>query len=922
MQSFLGIMSCRTLPSGGTGLPWHPEMAWAAVLSSAAVEACCLVILVAFCASATRRRHEVRFGWILCLLTACLSGWTIARLVSFWFHAPWLTIALEVATASTSIWATAASWMLLHAADVLASSDRLVQPDPCLAASIRERDEAISALLEKDRVMTVAEEMAQVGHWRLELAQYRRVWSPGMYRIFGISPDAPPPPFGSPANGYHPDDRDDSMTKLDDAMRTGMPFTTRMRVVRPDGEIRTVVFKWAAEHGPDGAVSSFLGVALDVTDLQQSEKLLHLREHQLRAVIDNMPAVIGCWDRDLRNVLANRTYSEWYGMDHLAMGGERLKDLMSADAFKLEKPLMEAALRGEPQRSERLISKPGGGDRLALASYIPEVRAGAVEGVFVFILDVTDQRIAEDRLKANEAFLDRVGRVAGTGGWEVDLRTYEVRWSDQTRRIYEVNDEFVPTIDDAMGLYEPSARSKIRAAFAKSLKDASPWDLELPARTAKGRRIWVRAAGEVEFQAGAPARVSGVQMDITDRKLAEEEREKASRMIEQVCLAAEKALRDAERANLAKDEFLATMSHEIRTPLNVVIGYSDMLLEDAGLAEAARRKIEVVNSSGNALLAIVNDVLDFSRMEAGALELQRVPFLLDVAVADTVAMIEGPAARKGLKVTCLDTVGAGLLVTGDPDRLGQVLLNLMNNAVKFTKAGEIAIGVRAVSNSTDVVRFEIRDDGIGIPSERIGALFKRFTQVDSSITRRFGGTGLGLAICKTLVEAMGGEIGVDSVEGEGSTFWFTVALPRAVGPADPKIEVATGAITDRQAFILVVEDVAFNRELARAVLEEAGHRVDLAENGEGGVAMAAASNYDLILMDVQMPGMDGMTATRHIRASKRGGRRVPIYAMTANVLPRQIDAFLASGMDGYLGKPFRKKGLISIVEGVLLAQTA
>ena len=659
--------------------------------------------------------------------------------------------------------------------------------------------------------------------------------------------------------------------------------------------------------------------SIDLTEREQTEERLQLGEHPLRAVLDNMPAAIAYWDAELRNVLANRTYSEWYAVNHLTMRGRRLEDVISNETFKLEQPFIEAALRGEPQRCERRIPKQGGGERLALVSYIPDQRTGIVAGYSVFILDITDQRIAEDRSKASEAFLDRIGRVAGTGGWEIDLRTYEVMWSEQTRRIHEVDDDFVPTIDDAMGFYDPQARAKVRAAFAKSLSDGSPWDMELPARTAKGRKIWLRLAGEVERVSGTPVRVFGVQMNITDRKLAEEERERASRMTEQVCLAAEKALRDAERANMAKGEFLATMSHEIRTPLNVVIGYSDMLLEDGGLVEDDRRKIEVINSSGSALLAIVNDVLDFSRIEAGALELRYAPFRLDNLVADTIAMIEGPAKRKGINVTCMNEVGVGRLVSGDADRLRQVLLNLLNNALKFTDAGDIAISIRADDHSPGTVRFEVRDDGIGIASDRLDSLFKRFSQVDSSITRRYGGTGLGLAICKALVEAMGGQIGVDSREGFGSTFWFAVPLLDAVDGDAPSSLISASAAANRRANILLVEDALVNRELAEAVLTKAGYAVETAEDGFEGIAKAACKAYDIIFMDIQMPGMDGMTAARKIRASEAQGVRVPIYAMTANVLPKQIETFLASGMDGHVGKPFRKHELISIVERVMLA---
>jgi CheY-like chemotaxis protein len=249
------------------------------------------------------------------------------------------------------------------------------------------------------------------------------------------------------------------------------------------------------------------------------------------------------------------------------------------------------------------------------------------------------------------------------------------------------------------------------------------------------------------------------------------------------------------------------------------------------------------------------------------------------------------------------------MVVGDADRLRQVLLNLLNNAIKFTPEGSVVLACWA--GGGDMVRFEVRDDGIGIAPDQIGTLFQRFTQVDRTIARRFGGSGLGLAISKALVSLMGGEIGLESVEGVGSTFWFTVSLPRttkaiAALPSGAAIPPCAGRV-------LVVEDVMINRELARSVLRSGGFEVDLACDGDEAVAMARARDYDLILMDVQMPGTDGLAATRQIRALASDRGRVPILGMTANVLPAQVLALLDAGMIGHVGKPFRKPELLAAV---------
>ncbi len=460
---------------------------------------------------------------------------------------------------------------------------------------------------------------------------------------------------------------------------------------------------------------------------------------------------------------------------------------------------------------------------------------------------------------------------------------------------------------NAAQIFEQYKTDAYEAEEKKVIEKGNPiYEIEESFNLNERQVILMTNLAPVKNSVGSTIGLVGVSWDITEQKKFQIELKKAKEA--------------AEAGTLAKSEFLATMSHEIRTPLNGIIGMSQILSNQ--LKEPTNREhLDIIIASGQSLLALVNDILDFSKIEAGMLNMENTDFEFRQLIQELESLFTFKTKEKGLSLQTRLSSKIPKYLNGDPHRFKQILLNLINNAIKFTEKGNVTIEIKTLKSSHPdkvLIKTIVTDTGIGIREEQLSKLFQNFEQLDASNTRKYGGTGLGLAISKKLAEMMGGEIGVKSSFGNGSTFWFVIPFKKAQNE-HPKMQkkILEEQSSNRKLKILLAEDNLINQKVAAYSLHQMGHQVVIANNGKEAVEKYNSNQFDLILMDVQMPEMSGFEATRAIRKIENqspGSKHIPILALTANAMKGDMEQCIASGMDAYLSKPFQQEELNHFIQ--------
>jgi PAS domain S-box-containing protein len=634
----------------------------------------------------------------------------------------------------------------------------------------------------------------------------------------------------------------------------------------------------------------------------EAERALGAAQSRFSALAETLPLSLVMTDPSLRVIAASRTWRDDYGVGDAAIAGRPLVEL--APVYGLFRRAFQRALDGETVVAQMPMRRPDGSPAWLQCQVTAWRNAqGEAAGLLMTGNDITELKAALDVAERSQERLNLALALSEVHVWELDYVRRELFKAGAEDTFFERPQTYEDLYRDIYAAVDPRDHDMVREAWRRHAEEGVPYNPRYRVARTDGKEVWAEAVLEVFTDDNdRPLRMVGAMRNVTAAKQSER------RLIH--------AIEAAEAANLAKSQFLATMSHEIRTPLNGVLGMAQAMEAD-DLSDVQRGRLDVIRESGQSLLAILNDVLDISKIEAGKLELDETDFDLGEMAEGARHAFAALAEAKGLSLKLAVSPGAAGVYLGDATRVRQIFYNLISNAVKFTERGGVTV---TVSRRRRRIRLAVSDTGIGIARDDMQRLFEKFEQADASTTRRFGGSGLGLAICRQLADLMGGRITARSKAGAGTVFMVSLPMQRigdARAAAD-QVEPAT-ASEPADLRVLAAEDNQINQLVLQTLLGQAGIAPTIVGDGEAALQAWETGGWDVILMDVQMPRMDGPAATRAIRRreAELGRPRTPIVALTANAMAHQVAEYRAAGMDDFVAKPIEVGQLFAALERAL-----
>ncbi|HZB92637.1 MAG TPA: PAS domain-containing protein [Stellaceae bacterium] len=726
-------------------------------------------------------------------------------------------------------------------------------------------------------------------------------------RLFGEGTLGSRPDATRVLQSIHPNDRVAFRRSLVDAGHALSPWSHEFRVVLAGGRQRWLSGRAMPFRKPNGDIL-WDAIVINVTSRKEAEQALRGSEALYRLLAENTTEILGRIGADEAWNYLSPSVRDILGYDPRELVGRPWLGLVeAADAARAREVAASLVPGGSPITFTYRIRHKDGPTLWVEETRRLVGRNGDERFESISVLRPLDSKRAAVLVGAGGAAGDdqpqflRMLEAATAGVIVVDPHRagHPVVFANEAAAAITGSSREELLAGTSEALAGAGANAEIAGEIAETVRQQRPLSTTFLSRRKDGAPYWAKLDfSPVRDAQGRVDAFVGIFFDISEQKRVETELRRA---------------RDAaEEANQAKSEFIANISHELRTPLNGVIGFTNLLLNE-NLPAEQRRYASFARDAGSSLLAIINNILDLAKIEAGKLTLVEADFsVIELAVSCN-TVVWHAARERGLDLNFVLKPDVLSLVRGDPDRIRQVLLNLLSNAIKFTEKGSVVLTVAKVEDrpSGTVLRFSVTDTGIGIAKEQQSRLFQKFSQIEDKAGVYLRGTGLGLAICKNLVEGMGGAIGITSTSGVGSNFWFTVPLKSPAGAEKP-VEAKAGA--SRGARILLVEDTPMNQELMLTLLRRAGHAVDVAGDGEAAVEAVRHGAFDLVLMDVQLPRLDGLAATRAIRQLGTPAARAPIIAMTARALPGDAERCLAAGMSDHLSKPVDAAALLATID--------